>query len=74
MKTHKCPACFQPENALKNIQKLVDEQANDRGLWFVATVHKRDDGVEITVPVSSSESYLQNALRKLHARIEDFSQ
>ena len=35
---------------------LVDEQAEDEGLWFIA----------LTAP----EAYLQQELRRLHARIE----
>lgn len=36
--------------------QMVDEQANDDGLWFV--------------PVTITEDYLQRALRRLHAAIE----
>lgn len=38
------------------LKKLVDKQAEDEGLWFIAA----------TAP----ESYLQQELRKLHAEIE----
>jgi len=38
------------------IQKLVDEQAKDEGLWFIAR----------TAP----EAYLQQELRRLHKTIE----
>ena len=38
------------------LQKLVDEQAEDEGLWFVYE--------------TITEDYLQRALRKLHAAIE----
>lgn len=38
------------------LQKLVDEQSEDQGLWFVAQF--------------SPEANLQEALRKLHAAIE----
>ncbi len=41
----------------KEIQELVDEQAEDAGLWLVAK----------TAP----EAYLQQELRKLHALIEE---
>lgn len=41
---------------LKNLQDLVDLQAEDEGLWFVAT--------------TASEQYLQDALRKLHDAVE----
>ena len=44
------------ENHMLKIQKLVDEQAKDEGLWFMA----------LTAP----EEYLQSELRKLHALIE----
>lgn len=44
------------EEKLVSIQAVVDEQANDDGLWF--------DAVYIT------EAYLQAALRRLHAVIE----
>ncbi len=39
------------------LQKIVDEQAEDRGLWFVAQ--------------SAPEAYIQQELRKLHKAIED---
>lgn len=38
------------------IRAVVDEQANDEGLWFV--------------PVTITEDYLQKALRRLHEVIE----
>ena len=41
---------------LRRIKKLVDSQAEDDGLWFIAK----------TAP----EAYLQQELRKLHAVIE----
>ena len=41
---------------LRAARALVDEQANDEGLWFVAD----------TAP----EAYLQQELRKLHSIIE----
>jgi hypothetical protein len=37
-------------------QRVVAEQAEDAGLWFVAT--------------SATEAYLQRALRRLHAAVE----
>lgn len=43
----------------KIIKALVDEQAADDGLWFVAE--------------TCAEAYLQQALRRLHAAIEDKS-
>ncbi len=39
------------------IKALVNEQAEDAGLWFVAE--------------TCAEAYLQAALRRLHAVIED---
>jgi len=39
------------------LQELVDEQAEDEGLWFIAKY--------------ITESMLQQALRKLHKEIED---
>jgi len=45
--------------AAKEPRKLVDEQAEDEGLWFVAE----------TAP----EAYLQMHLRRLHALIECFT-
>ena len=39
-----------------NIQTVVDEQAEDEGLWFMA--------------MTVSEVYLQQELRRLHAAIE----
>ena len=44
------------ESNLRDLRQLVDRQAEDEGLWFVAT----------TAP----EAYLQQELRKLHAAIE----
>lgn len=42
--------------ALEQAQALVNTQAEDEGLWFVA--------------VTISEGYLQQELRRLHAAIE----
>ena len=42
---------------LQDVRKLVEEQANDEGLWFNAQ----------TAP----EAYLQRLLRRLHAAIEN---
>lgn len=44
---------------LKKARQLVNEQAEDEGLWFQAEY--------------ITEQHLQNALRKLHAIIEDDS-
>jgi len=44
------------EKELQKHKEIVDEQANDEGLWFVAQ----------TAP----EAYLQSKLRELHAVIE----
>lgn len=38
------------------IKAVVDEQANDDGLWFI--------------PVTITEDYLQRALRRLHEVVE----
>ena len=40
----------------EQLKKIVDEQAEDEGLWFD--------------PVYVTEDYLQKALRRLHAAIE----
>lgn len=40
------------------LRNLVDEQAKDEGLWFVAE--------------KCPEAYLQQELRSLHAAVEDF--
>lgn len=45
--------------ALGEIRKLVDTQAEDEGLWFVAE--------------SASEAYMQQELRRLHALVETFT-
>ena len=45
--------------ALKDIRKLVDEQAEDEGLWFDTE--------------TTSEAYLQTHLRRLHALIEHYT-
>ena len=44
------------EAKLEAIQQVVDKQAEDEGLWFVAA--------------RASEAYLQQELRQLHAVIE----
>ena len=46
------------ENAerLRSARKIVDQQAEDEGLWFVAEF--------------STEAYLQTALRELHEAVE----
>lgn len=41
---------------MDNLKRIVEEQANDEGLWFIAQY--------------ASEEYLQAALRRLHAEIE----
>ncbi len=43
-------------HARRAVKDLVDEQAEDEGLWFIAT----------TAP----EAYLQQELRRLHAAVE----
>ena len=42
---------------LRALRALVDDQARDPGLWFIS--------------VTASEAYLQAALRRLHAAIEE---
>ena len=50
--------CMESQNKMMNdIQKLVNEQAEDEGLWFEAK----------TAP----EAYLQQELRRLHYAIEN---
>ena len=49
--------------AAKAARSLVDEQAEDEGLWSVPLV----DGTQSIV-----EAYLQQELRRLHAIIEAF--
>jgi hypothetical protein len=53
-----CLFCQRDEarSKLGKIQSLVNEQAEDEGLWFKA--------------VTAPEAYLQQELRKLHAAIE----
>ena len=46
----------QLENYIIGLNKLVAEQAEDDGLWFIAQ--------------TASEAYLQQELRKLHRAIE----
>lgn len=45
------------EQALERIQAIVNEQAEDEGLWFIAHY--------------LTEAYLQQELRRLHAVIEE---
>ena len=47
-------------NELSELLELVNEQAEDDGLWFIAE----------TAP----EAYLQHELRRLHAKIEDMEE
>lgn len=47
----------QLKNAVQKLQKLVDEQAEDDGIWFIAE--------------SAPEAYLQQELRKIHKLIEE---
>lgn len=41
---------------LRELRQLVEEQAEDEGLWFIAQY--------------ASEGYLQHELRRLHAEVE----
>ena len=54
-----CPSCGL---YFEKIRNLVNEQAEDEGLWFTND--------ELSGPINISEAYLQLALRKLHAVIE----
>jgi hypothetical protein len=45
--------------SLREIRAVVDRQADDEGLWFVAA--------------SAAEAYLQQELRHLHMVIEDYT-
>ena len=45
---------------IENARFVVDEQAEDEGLWFVAE--------------TMTEAYLQSALRRLHAAVENVPQ
>lgn len=54
--TNWCPDCAERERTLAAIRTLVDQQAEDEGLWFQAQ----------TAP----EAYLQQELRRLHALVE----
>lgn len=45
------------EDKIKKLRQIVNEQAEDEGLWFI--------------PKYITEDYLQQALRKLHEAIED---
>tara|TARA_Y100000310_G_scaffold288644_1_gene314450 strand:+ start:49 stop:798 length:750 start_codon:yes stop_codon:yes gene_type:complete len=52
-----CPVCAEtPGPSLDDVRAMVDKQAEDEGLWFVAE----------TAP----EAYLQQELRALHAEVE----
>lgn len=72
-KMPRCPACCQPENALKLIQALVDKQANDEGLWAVNKVVVSKKGSFQYAPLTIMEAGLQDSLRELHALIEEFT-
>ena len=48
--------CAEIERMRDQIQSVVDEQAADAGLWFIAA--------------TVTEDYLQTALRRLHGVIE----
>ena len=42
---------------MSRLEELVDKQAEDEGLWFIAN--------------TATEAYLQQELRKLHAAVEE---
>jgi hypothetical protein len=44
------------DDRAESVRAIVDEQAEDEGLWFVAE--------------TAAEAYLQQELRRLHAAIE----
>ena len=48
------------KSMIENARFVVDEQAEDEGLWFVAE--------------TITEAYLQSALRRLHAAVENVPQ
>ena len=50
-------SCRTPERVLARVRKVVAEQAEDDGIWFS--------------PETATEDYLQRALRRLHAVIEN---
>jgi hypothetical protein len=54
--SQRCPQCIESAAHPAAIQAVVNEQAEDAGLWFQAR----------TAP----EGYLQAALRRLHRAIE----
>lgn len=59
------------EEKIKKLKELVNQQAEDVGLWFVAkprfsTIHGWVDD-----PITIGEAYLQQELRKLHVIIEE---
>lgn len=48
-----------PDPRLQRLREMVDRQAEDEGLWFIAQY--------------ITEAYLQQELRKLHALIEELT-
>lgn len=54
-----CKSCGQLRAKIAAVQLLIDEQAADDALWFVARF--------------GTEAYLQLELRRLHAAIEAIS-
>lgn len=50
------PGKVEMSEELTALRKLVDEQAEDEGLWFIA--------------VTAPEAYLQQELRRLHEAVE----
>lgn len=53
------------------LKKIVAEQADDDGLWFIAHVEACEDGRLIEHPITISEHHLQEQLRRLHRAIEE---
>ncbi len=64
VRRNKCPFCHVSREAMTQIQKVVNEQAEDEGLWSVPA-----EGLQ---PIA--EAYLQQELRRLHAVIEESAQ
>jgi len=58
------------QEKLRAILKVVREQSDDEGLWFMGKVSFDDHGNMVGGPITISEAYLQQQLRRLHAVIE----
>ncbi len=71
---NKCIACGGVDGALKAIQALVDKQSHDRNLWRSCRTEVQEDGLTYQRSLPKHEGKLQEALRELHAEIENWSQ